>query len=48
MASTASTMQALGFEAPAFTLPKTHLIAGEPKVSQSAYAASKAELLAFI
>ena len=48
MASTASTMQALGFEAPAFTLPNTHLIAGEPMVSLSDYADSKAVLIAFI
>ena len=48
MASTASTMQALGFEAPAFTLPNTHLVAGRPMVSLSDYAGSKAVLIAFI
>ena len=48
MASTASTMQALGFEAPAFTLPNTHLVAGSPMVSLSDYAGSKAVLIAFI
>jgi len=48
MVSTASTMQALGAEAPAFTLPNTHLTAGGPTVSLLDYADSKAMLVAFI
>jgi len=48
MVSTASTMQALGAEAPAFTLPNTHLTAGGPTVSLSDYADSKAMVVAFI
>ena len=48
MASTASTMQALGVEAPAFTLPNTHLVAGRPMVSLADYTNHKALLVAFI
>ena len=48
MASTASTMQALGSEAPAFTLPNTHTASGGPMVSLADYANHKALLVAFI
>ncbi len=48
MASTASTMQALGSEAPAFTLPNTHAASGGPTVSLADYVNHKALLIAFI
>jgi len=48
MVSTASTMQALGSDAPAFTLPNTHSVSGGPTVSLSDYADSKAMVVAFI
>ncbi|MGE4660257.1 MAG: thioredoxin family protein [Arenicellales bacterium] len=48
MASTTSTMQALGSEAPAFTLSNTHPTSGGAAVSLSDYADSKALLVAFI
>ena len=48
MASTASTMQALGSEAPAFTLPNTHAASGGPTVSLADYVNHKALLVAFI
>jgi len=41
-------MQALGSEAPAFTLPNTHSGAGGPTVSLADYVNSKALLVAFI
>ena len=48
MASTASTMQALGTEAPAFTLPNTHAASGGSTVSLADYVNQKALLVAFI
>ena len=48
MVSTASTMQALGSEAPAFTLSNTHSVSGGPTVSLADYVNSKALLVAFI
>ena len=48
MVSTASTMQALGSEAPAFTLPNTHSVSGGPTVSLADYVNSKALLVAFV
>ena len=48
MVSTASTLQALGSDAPAFTLPNTHSVSGGPTVSLSDYADSKAMVVAFI
>ena len=41
-------MQALGSEAPAFTLPNTHAASGGPTVSLADYVNHKALLVAFI
>jgi peroxiredoxin len=41
-------MQALGSEAPAFTLPNTHSVSGGPTVSLADYVNSKALLVAFV